>query len=111
VTGSRLRCFNDYRGSTILTLSVLPHADSPVVVVGGSVSEDAGTPLVAVELWALGTGRLLARCCGTRYQISGCHASFSPTGECVVVAGGLDSTVRMWRVSADVFSSSALDET
>lgn len=106
--GDRIRCFNDYGGSTILSLSVIPHPQSPIVVVGGNVAEDSLSPLVAVELWALRSGRLLARCCGTRYQISDCHASYVPESrECIVVAGGLDSTVRMWKVSDDVFLSCA----
>ncbi|CAE7730893.1 beta'COP [Symbiodinium microadriaticum] len=108
LTGARLMSISDYGGSTILSLSILPHPVCPVLVVGGTVAEDSFSPLVAVELWSLGSGKLLGRCCGTRYQISGAYASYVPgQSEAVVVAGGLDSTVRMWKVDADLLLNSA----
>ena len=83
---------------------MLPHPTDPILAVGGTVSEDSVSPLVTVELWAIDSGRLLGRCCGTRYQISDVHMTLLPGGtEVVVVAGGLDSTVRMWKVSPDIF--------
>jgi WD40 repeat protein len=100
-TGERVRVFNDYDGASILTLAVVPSPGSPLILVGGTVSEKAIAPLVTLQIWDMNTGTLVGGCSGTRYQISSASAWYdSDSRSCVIVAGGLDSTIRMWHLTA-----------
>jgi WD40 repeat protein len=100
-SGERMRLFKEYDGASILTLAVIPIRDNPLLLVGGTVSEKALAPLVPLQIWDINSGTLVASCTGTRYQISSASAWYDPDSKsCVAVAGGLDATIRMWRLSA-----------
>lgn len=100
-TGERMRLFKDYEGASILTLAVIPVPRKPILLVGGTVSEKAIAPLVPLQMWDIDSGTLIGCCTGTRYQISSTSAWYdSDSKSCVVVAGGLDSTIRMWHLSS-----------
>jgi WD40 repeat protein len=100
-TGERMRLFKEYEGASILTLAVIPIPGKPILLVGGTVSEKAIAPLVPLQIWDIDTGNLIGSCTGTRYQISSTSAWYDPDSKsCTVVAGGLDSTIRMWHLSS-----------
>mmetsp|Transcript_7740 Transcript_7740/g.11491 ORF Transcript_7740/g.11491 Transcript_7740/m.11491 type:complete len:372 (-) Transcript_7740:157-1272(-) len=97
INGDRIRVYSAYSGASILSLAVVPHPTCPLVLVAGTVSEQSLAPLVPVEVWDITSGKIRARCTGTRYQISGVDVAYHPkNGKCYIVGGGLDSTVRMW---------------
>jgi WD40 repeat protein len=101
-TGERLRIFSDcYEGASILTLAAIPAPGRALILVGGTVSEKSISPLVPLQIWDVNTGELVGACAGTRYQISSASVWHDPDSRsCVVVAGGLDSTIRMWHLTS-----------
>lgn len=111
-TGERLRVFEGYDGTSILALAIIPSHTKPMVLVGGTVSEKSVIPLVSLQIWDLQSGSLVGSCTGTRYQISSIAVWYEDdeitdtvnTSErrCVIVGGGLDSTVRMWEISNEM---------
>ena len=99
--GERLRIFDQYDGASILTLSVIPSPGNPLILVGGTVSDKSISPLVSLQIWDLTTGLLVGSCVGSRYQISSISASYNINNKsCIIVAGGLDSTIRMWYITS-----------
>jgi hypothetical protein len=95
--------FDGYRGVSILSLCVVPHAShAPWILVGGSHIK--GAPSLNVEIWNIETGEKVANCRGCRYQICGIdarrvldedgHESF------IAVAGGLDCKTRCWNLDS-----------
>jgi WD40 repeat protein len=103
-TGERIRVIDGYDGTSILSLSIIPSQSKPMVLVGGTVSERAALPLVSLQIWDILTGTLIGSCTGTRYQISSVAVWYEEDEEenevrCVIVGGGLDSTIRIWEIN------------
>jgi WD40 repeat protein len=102
-SGERVKVFPPYNGNSVLSLSVIPSRRDPYVLVAGTVSSTAPSPLVAIQVYELSTGNMVCECTGTRYQITAVSARYDPRGDVVIiVAGGLDSTLRSWQLSSEL---------